>query len=102
MLLDVNSGGAFILDEILQQAAMPEGDVWYQVSYGVTGKGNEAIHVWEPSSVVPRTAVERWEQRRTGFKYSAEELELTNLCAGSLKETKRRRYSPTQASLRPY
>ena len=65
---------------------MPGGDVWYQISYGVTEKDNEAIHVWEPSPVVPRTAVERWEQRRTGFKYSAEEVELMKLCAGSLKE----------------
>ena len=77
-----NSGSAYVLENVLQRAAMPG---WYQVSYGES-KSKDSIHVWEPSSVVPRKAVERWEQSRIGFKYSAEELDLMKLCAGSLKQ----------------
>ena len=80
-----NSGSAYVLENVLQRAAMPGGDVWYQVSYGES-KSKDSIHVWEASSVVPRKAVERWEQSRIGFKYSAEELDLMKLCAGSLKQ----------------
>ena len=76
-----NSGSAYVLENVLQRAAMPG----YQVSYGES-KSKDSIHVWEPSSVVPRKAVERWEQSRIGFKYSAEELDLMKLCAGSLKQ----------------
>jgi hypothetical protein len=84
-------GGGYVIEEVLQRAVMPEGGVWYQVSYGVLGKSSSAVPVicWEPSSAVPVEAIQCWMKSRTDFKFSGEEQELMKQCAGSLKENQK-------------
>jgi len=77
----------YLINEIIQRAVMPGGEVWYQVSYGLeSNTSKEPLLVWEPSSAIPRAAIENWELLRRGFRYSPEERELMQKCAGSLKE----------------
>ena len=71
----------FVIEEVLQRSVMPGRGVWYQVSYNLMGKGKGPVHVWEPSSAVPREAIERWKNSRAGFRYTPDERELMKQCA---------------------
>jgi hypothetical protein len=85
-------GGGYVIDEVCQRAVMPAGSVWYQVSYGIAssaGRSKKNIVCWEPSSAVPKEAIGRWNQSRTGFQYSESERNLMEQCAGSLKENQK-------------
>ena len=83
------SNSGFVIEEVLQRAAMSGRGVWYQVSYNLMGKGKGPVHVWEPSSAVPREAIERWKNSRAGFRYTPDERELMKQCAGSMKENQK-------------
>jgi hypothetical protein len=75
----------YVLREILQRATMPDGSINYQVTYEV---GSKTIHVWEPATSLPPSAIARWKQQQSSstFRYTSEEIEVQKKCAGSLKE----------------
>ena len=64
---------------------MPGGSINYQVAYEV---GSKTIKVWEPASSLRADAIEKWKQQQSSsnFRYSPEEIEVQQNCAGSLKE----------------
>jgi len=100
-LLNNHLRNGYVFQDILQSAIMPDGMISYQVAYEIPSHHSrkKIIQVWEPSSVVPVPAIERFKQRQLAFRYTPEEVEVQKNCAGSLKEGQKQLEVVTSAGI---
>ena len=91
----LRDGYAFV--DIDERAVMPDGGIVYRVVYEVGAK--RLIRVWERANTISASAIEKWKQRRSSFKYTADELEVQKNCAASLKEGQAKDVVATSAGI---